>query len=312
MIDADPIPQSSRAKTGILEGFAIELPRGYSAETALIILLAAFGGVLQLRISRSYSNSLLTAALIYSCLMAVGFSGAHGGRSPSFMRRAFGVGVLLLSLALCFAAFRSAPDTGRPFYSFRDMENIFPVIAIVGWWCIAAKAARPVVLLKSLVFIALTVSLWQIVWEIPALLIGEILINVTIKIASYFVYLAGVDIKRVGEVLSIGTGSVRVYLGCTGFPLFQILVKLIIAEWIVFRKAHFSWRTQTLIAAGIAMVVGVMRLGTLAVVAGHQSSFHFWHGEGSKLFTAIAVGAFILIVGLPRESYGGRATHKDA
>ena len=97
------------------------------------------------------------------------------------------------------------------------------------------------------------------------------------------------DVQRAGQVLSIGTGSVRVYLGCTGFPLFQILVKLMIAEWVVFRKIHISWRTQTLIAAGVAMVVGIMRLATLAVVAANRTSFHFWHGEGSKLFTAIAV-----------------------
>lgn len=311
MNDAVPLSPAARPKTGILEGFSFGSPPGGFAETALICLLAAFGGILQLRISRSYSNSLLTAALIYSCLNAVGFAERPAANSPHIGRRAIGALLLLLSLALSFLAFRSAPGAGRPFYSLGDMENLFPVIAILGWWCIAERAAGTMVLLKSLVFIALTVSLWHLVWEIPALFIGELLIEITTRIASYFVYLAGVDIKRVGEVLSIGTGSVRVYLGCTGFPLFQILVKLMIAEWVVFRKVHLSWRTQTLIAAGVAMVVGIMRLATLAVVAANRTSFHFWHGEGSKLFTAIAVVVFISIVGL-RDSYGARTKHKEA
>jgi hypothetical protein len=311
MNDAVPLPPAAKPKTGIFEGFSLGFPSGSFAETALIGLLAGFGGILQLRISRSYSNSLLTAALIYSCLNAVGFSERPPGNSPHVARRALGGVLLLLSLALSFMAFRSAPGTGRPFYSFADMENFFPVIAIVGWWCIAERAAGVAVLLKSLIFIALTVSLWHLVWELPALFIGELLINITIRIASYVVYLAGVDIRRVGEVLSIGTGSVRVYLGCTGFPLFQILVKLMIAEWVVFRKVHLSWRTKTLIAAGVAMVVGIMRLATLAAVAANRTSLHFWHGEGSKLFTAIAVVLFISIVGL-RDSYGARTKHTEA
>jgi len=311
MNDAVPLSPIAKPKPGILESFAFASPSGSFGEAALVALLAAFGGILQLRISRSYSNSLLTAALIYSCLNAVGFSERPRADSPHVARRAIGAVLLLFSLALSFMAFRSAPGTGRPFYSLADMENLFPVIAIIGWWCIAERAGGGAVLLKSLAFIALTVSLWQLVWEIPALFIGELLINITIKIASYFVYLAGVDIQRAGEVLSIGTGSVRVYLGCTGFPLFQILVKLMIAEWVVFRKVHISWRTQTLIAAGVAMVVGIMRLATLAVVAANRTSFHFWHGEGSKLFTAIAVVVFISIVGL-RDSYDARTQHKEA
>src|SRR5689334_13291644 len=121
MNDAVPLSPAAQPKPGILDAFPS--PPGTFWESTLVGLLAAFGGILQLRISRSYSNSLLTAALIYSCLNAVGFSERVRVNSSRVGRQAIGAVLLLLSLALSFIAFHSAPGTGRPFYSFADMEN---------------------------------------------------------------------------------------------------------------------------------------------------------------------------------------------
>ena len=140
-------------------------------------------------------------------------------------------------------------------------------------------------------------------WESIYLFIDLSLL--TAKFATFVLWLLGFEVSRQGVLVIFPTGSIEVYDGCSGLRMiFQLLGIALIFVLIV----ADSWKQKIflpILAIILGFVVNGVRVALMGILVAlsEQEAFKYWHlGNGSLIFSLIAVLIFALICVLLHES----------
>ena len=119
----------------------------------------------------------------------------------------------------------------------------------------------------------------------------------TAKFSSFLLWLLGFQVFRQGVFVSLPTGSIEVYDGCSGLRLIVHLLGIALIILLVFNSSIKHKILLTTIAIAIGFIINGVRVALMAVLValGDAEAFKYWHlGYGSLIFSLIS----ILILGL--------------
>lgn len=118
---------------------------------------------------------------------------------------------------------------------------------------------------------------------------------VTAKISTFLLWLIGANPDQEGTIISLPTGRIEVYGGCSGIELL-IFMMFVAFLFILNFPLNLQQKIICFICAIlIAILTNSLRVGLLAIlIANHDlSTFSYWHNdEGSWLFSIIAITLF--------------------
>ncbi|MBW4498346.1 MAG: cyanoexosortase A [Scytonema hyalinum WJT4-NPBG1] len=120
----------------------------------------------------------------------------------------------------------------------------------------------------------------------------------TAKFAGFALWYTGFPVTRNGILISLPTGSVEVYSGCSGIELVFQMLGLALLFLLMFPQKGKKKILLALIAAILGFVVNGVRVALMAILVaqGQQKAFVYWHeGDGSLIFSLVAVLLFGLL-----------------
>lgn len=148
--------------------------------------------------------------------------------------------------------------------------------------------------LKQYFIELLTILFFSLRTWIPS--INSIDISImTAKFSAFLLWYTGFDVNRSGLTISLPTGTVEVYHGCSGIVLILDSLSLAILFLFMF-ELHLKQKIIVpLVAAILAFIINGIRvcLMALLVAQGDKQAFNYWHdGDGSLLFSMITAFLF--------------------
>jgi cyanoexosortase A len=124
---------------------------------------------------------------------------------------------------------------------------------------------------------------------------------VTAQFSTGLLRFAGFDALVQDVYISLPTGAVKVYAGCSGVESMTYLLGISVLALMLFPVARIKQPFVLLLAMLTGFGINGVRVALMAVLAtSHQkATFDYWHqGDGSLIFGVIAVCVFGLCYGL--------------
>ncbi|WP_066381179.1 MULTISPECIES: cyanoexosortase A [unclassified Anabaena] len=174
--------------------------------------------------------------------------------------------------------------------NFTVLLALSPFISAVGLILLASGFQG----LKHYWLELLTISFFSLRTFIPLIQSIDISI-ITAKFAAILLWYTGFDISISGVILSLPTGSVKVYSGCSGMVLILDTLSLAVLFLCMFELSLKQKIIVPLLAATLAFIINAIRVCLMAILVaqGDQQAFNYWHeGDGSLLFSTITAFIF--------------------
>lgn len=117
--------------------------------------------------------------------------------------------------------------------------------------------------------------------------------TLTAKFATAILWYMGFEVYRKGVFVSFPTGGIEVYPGCSGIENMLHLLGLAVIFLMMFPTKLLEKILLPIVAILIAFVVNGVRVAILAIFAAsaNPQGLEYWHkGDGSLIFSMIAVG----------------------
>jgi len=118
----------------------------------------------------------------------------------------------------------------------------------------------------------------------------------TAKFAAFILWYSGFKVSVQGVYISLPTGGVEVYSGCSGIENMTHLLGLAMLFLVMFPPTNWLLKILVaLVAISLAFVVNGIRVAVMTVLAAssNQQAFEYWHfGEGSLIFSLVSVLIF--------------------
>ncbi|MBE9008476.1 cyanoexosortase A [Fortiea sp. LEGE XX443] len=113
----------------------------------------------------------------------------------------------------------------------------------------------------------------------------------TAKLSTAILWYTGFKVTRSGITISLPTGTIEVYSGCSGIEIIIDLLSLVVLFIFMFDiKFHQKFILPT-VAIMIGFIVNGFRVSLMAILVaqGDKQAFKYWHsGDGSLIFSMIA------------------------
>ena len=193
---------------------------------------------------------------------------------------ATGLGIVLLALVLL----RSLSISGYDIFL-----RVFPVISTLGLGLIASGIKGIKQYWQELLivgFIAIP----------PGLMLSIINISpLTAKFTHFLLWYLGFPVTREGTHLIIAPASLEVASGCSGMTIILQMLGLSLLVLILFPSTIFEKILVPISAIVVAFVVNGVRVAlmTYLLAFSGKEEFKYWHyGDGSLIFSIIAVAIF--------------------
>lgn len=122
--------------------------------------------------------------------------------------------------------------------------------------------------------------------------------ELTAKFAAFVLWILGFQVSRQGLLVSLPTGSIEVYAGCSGTGLMLQLLGFAFIFLVMFPTNSKQKILIPLVAALLGFVVNGVRVAIMAILVAlsNQNAFEYWHkGDGSVIFSTISVMLFGLL-----------------
>ncbi len=192
------------------------------------------------------------------------------------------VGATLLALVLL---------KGSSFYNV--FAQISPLVSALGLALIASGRHLKQYALEFLL-VATLVSTPLFEWLFSQHL--QTISTLSAKYAYLILWYTGFSVVSIGSKIILPTGSVDVYIACSGFQSMLQLFKISILFLAMFPTAGW-WRKLVLPLAAVAtaFLVNGFRVALMAILNASDDPFAFkyWHnGDGSNIFSMIAMLLF--------------------
>lgn len=132
---------------------------------------------------------------------------------------------------------------------------------------------------------------------LPMSLINIFLSPVTAKLSAFLLWYTGFDVVRSGVYIYLPSTYQRIEVasGCSGLEQILHMLGLGILFIIIFPLNWLPRITLPVFAAVVGFVVNAARVSVMVVIlkGDNQQAFEYWHhGDGSLLFSTIAVSVF--------------------
>lgn len=124
----------------------------------------------------------------------------------------------------------------------------------------------------------------------------------TAQFATAILWYLGFEVSRQGVYVTLPTGSIEVYPGCSGIESMLHLLGLAVLFLVMFPTNWLEKILVPIVAILVAFVVNGVRVALMAVLAASSNpqALEYWHkGDGSLLFSMISVvilGLFCLFL----------------
>jgi len=122
----------------------------------------------------------------------------------------------------------------------------------------------------------------------------DIVTSITAKAAYYSLWYVGFNVTNQGNYVSLPTGRVFVYGGCSGMEAMNYLLGLSVVCLLMFPTKH-NKALVIGVAVALGFIINVFRVAGMALLVASNSLdlFKYWHeGEGSLVVGMIAVILF--------------------
>lgn len=170
--------------------------------------------------------------------------------------------------------------------------RLFPVISALGISLIASGIGK----LKQY-WQELTIFLFLGAPSVMASFLPDIS-PITAQFSGYLLWYCGFPVAVDDVFITLPTGVVKVYSGCSGIESMTYLLGLSVVSLILFPVSRFRQMTIPLLALLIGFGVNGIRVALMAVLAAsqNQTAFDYWHeGDGSLIFGVAAVLLFWMV-----------------
>ncbi|MDM9379967.1 cyanoexosortase A [Chlorogloeopsis sp. ULAP01] len=125
---------------------------------------------------------------------------------------------------------------------------------------------------------------------------------VTAKFAAFLLWYLGFDVARQGVYISLPTGVIEVYGGCSGMESMTYLLGVSVICLVIFPISTSKQLFVPITAVILGFVVNAFRVALMVILiaSGHHQAFDYWHkGDGSHIFGIISLlifGLFCLFI----------------
>ncbi|MBD2297280.1 cyanoexosortase A [Nostoc sp. FACHB-190] len=113
----------------------------------------------------------------------------------------------------------------------------------------------------------------------------------TAKLSTAILWYTGFKVTRSGIIVSLPTGTIEVYSGCSGIDMILDLVSLAVLFIFMFDFKSYQKIMLPILATIIGFIVNGFRVSLMAILVaqGDKQAFEYWHeGDGSLIFAMIA------------------------
>lgn len=127
----------------------------------------------------------------------------------------------------------------------------------------------------------------------------------TARFAAFTLWSLGFTVSRQGVFITLPTGGIEVYSGCSGIALILQMFGLAVIFLMLFPASLRHNILMPCLAVLLAFLVNGWRVALLAVLMalGNQEAFKYWHlGDGSLIFSTTAVLVFGLVYFLSSQT----------
>jgi cyanoexosortase A len=174
----------------------------------------------------------------------------------------------------------------NPFAQFAPLVSAFALALLASGFSGLKQYVKELALVATLV----STLLWESLFSLKAIAL------VTAKLAYAFLWYSGFTVYISGTQITLPTGAIDVYEGCSGFHGMAQLFKLSILFLLTFETK--GWIRKVIIpviAVAIAFFTNAIRVALMAILVagGDQNAFYYWHqGEGSNIFSLVSMLLF--------------------
>lgn len=125
---------------------------------------------------------------------------------------------------------------------------------------------------------------------------------ITAKVSAFLLWYIGFDVSVQGVYVSLPTGAVQVYSGCSGMESMTYLLGMSIICLLTFPITGIRRFFIPIFAVLIGYFVNIIRVALMVILSAAQNkaAFDYWHvGNGSLIFGAVAIilfGLFYLLL----------------
>lgn len=125
--------------------------------------------------------------------------------------------------------------------------------------------------------------------------LGETIQTFLAQSTTFFLHYVGIDVIRQGTEVLMVNGAVKVEYGCTGVPIFILLIQLSILLILLFPTRMHQQGYILLLAGAIAFILSSARITIMILVVSQPDRFEYWHGpEGAQIFSTLGIILFAL------------------
>lgn len=117
--------------------------------------------------------------------------------------------------------------------------------------------------------------------------------TLTTQFSTFILHYLGVMVERQGVNIVLPNGAVEVMFGCTGIPVFVLLLQLALLFIVSYPLTSLKKIQVCVAAATIAFTLSSLRIALLASIVSDPKWFSYWHGtEGAQVFSSGAIVLF--------------------
>ena len=247
-------------------------------------------------------NRVFVLGIIYACFFFKFYQKQNEiSFSSSFLSRLIGLLLIFLPLLRAKLLLTLLAEEGYllalPYYSFSF------VISIIGYIILTTGFKGVKQFQQELIFFVVSV-LTPLISTLLKLILTDhnFLTVISAKFTTFFLWYFGFNPTNEGSIVHVNGGSIDVYMGCTGWDLFFLLLQLSFCVLFIFHSSLKNNFLPFLLAFSISFILSIIRLIIMALVVKDDAVFDYWHvGDGSSLFTTAGMILFwgIIFLKLP-------------
>ncbi|MEA5620206.1 cyanoexosortase A [Cronbergia sp. UHCC 0137] len=119
---------------------------------------------------------------------------------------------------------------------------------------------------------------------------------ISAKFTNFLLWYLGFEVSRQGVIVSLPTGAIEIYPGCSGLNVMILLFQFSLVFLAIFPFKNVVQKISLpIISIIIAFIFNSFRiiLMALLVAASNDEGFAYWHGEpGGQIFSTVSILAF--------------------
>ena len=176
------------------------------------------------------------------------------------------------------------------------ITRIYPLISIAGICFLASKPNKIFQYWREIIIVAMTGIPWEHIFSIVPVVNNISILDA--KIARLMLWYVGFDVRRLGDLVILPEGTIKIASSCSSFDLLGLMWQSCIVICLYFAisksKKIILFSCSTLVAFG----VNGIRLCLMAILVANKSdeAFLYWHGDaGAEIFTTAAI---LLLAGI--------------